>query len=53
MPQLVADSYRPSLKLAAIRLEEPWATRQLDLCVRDVGSLTAAARLLVEHLTKQ
>jgi DNA-binding transcriptional LysR family regulator len=53
MPQLVADSYRASLKLAAIRLEEPWAIRHLDLCVRDLGSLTAAARLLVEHLTER
>ncbi len=51
MPQLVADSYCSSLKLTAIALQEPWAIRSLDLCVRDMASLSAAARLLVEHLT--
>ena len=53
MPQLVAESYRASLKLAAVPLQEPWAIRSLDLCVRDLASLSAAARLLVEHLTKR
>jgi DNA-binding transcriptional LysR family regulator len=53
MPQLVAESYRASLRLGAILLDEPWATRALDLCVRDVASLPAAARLLVDHLTKR
>ncbi len=31
MPQLIADSYRSSLKIAAIPLAEPWAVRRLDL----------------------
>ena len=53
MPKLVADSYRSTLGLAAIALQEPWAARRLDLCVRDVDSLTAAARLLVTHLTRR
>jgi DNA-binding transcriptional LysR family regulator len=53
MPQLVAESYRASLKIAAIPLQEPWALRRLDLCVRDLPSLPAAARLLVDHLTKR
>lgn len=53
MPQLVADSYRSALKLTAIGLQESWAIRRLDLCVLDLASLPAAARLLVEHLTKQ
>jgi DNA-binding transcriptional LysR family regulator len=53
MPQLIADSYRSSLKIAAIPLAEPWAARRLDLCVQDMASLPAAARLLVEHLTKR
>ena len=52
MPQLVADSYRSSLQIAAIPLQEPWAVRRLDLCVQDMASLPAAARLQVEHLTK-
>ena len=51
MPQIVADGYRPTLKIATIALHEPWAARRLDLCVLDLPSLPAAARLLVEHLT--
>jgi DNA-binding transcriptional LysR family regulator len=50
MPELVAVSYRSSLQIAAIPLHEPWAARRLDLCVQDMASLPAAARLLVEHL---
>jgi DNA-binding transcriptional LysR family regulator len=53
MPELVAQSYRASLKIAAIPLQEPWAIRRLDLCVRDIASLSAAARLLVDHLTRK
>ena len=53
MPQLIADSYRSSLKIAAIPLAEPWAVRRLDLCVQDMAALPAAARLLVEHLTRR
>jgi DNA-binding transcriptional LysR family regulator len=51
MPQLIAQGYRASLKIAAVALQEPWAVRRLDLCVRDVASLPPAARLLVDHLT--
>jgi len=51
MPQLIAQGYRASLKIAAVGLQEPWAVRRLDLCVRDVASLPPAARLLVDHLT--
>ena len=51
MPELVAQSYRAALKLATVPLEEPWATRQLDVCVLDMASLPPASRLLVDHLT--
>ena len=53
MPELVAQSYRASLKLATVPLEEPWATRQLDVCVLDMASLPPASRLLVDHLTRR
>ena len=39
--------------IAAIPLAEPWAVRRLDLCVQDMAALPAAARLLVEHLTRR
>lgn len=48
-----ARSYRPSLKLVAVPLDEPWATRHLDICVLDMVSLPPASRLLVEHLTRR
>ena len=51
LAQPVAMSRPSPLKLTAITLQEPWAIRSLDLCVRDMASLSAAARILVEHLT--
>jgi DNA-binding transcriptional LysR family regulator len=53
MPELVARSYRLSLKLAAVPLDEPWAIRHLDVCVLEMASLPPAARLLVDHLTRR
>lgn len=37
--------------LATRPLAEPWAMRPLALCLRQAEGLSAAARLLVEHLT--
>ena len=37
--------------LAAVRLDEPWARRELRLVARDFDALPVTARLLVEHLT--
>ena len=53
MPQLVAEGYRSSLKIAAVPLQEPWAIRRLDLCVQDMDALPPAARLLVDHLIRR
>lgn len=38
-------------RLAAVRLDEPWARRELRLVARDFDALPVTARLLVEHLT--
>ena len=38
------------LRLAAVRLDEPWAERELRLVARDFDALPVTARLLVEHL---
>jgi DNA-binding transcriptional LysR family regulator len=35
--------------LKLIPLLEPWATRQIGICVRSYGSLNSAARRLVDH----
>ena len=37
-------------RLAAVRLDEPWARRELRLVARDFDALPVTARLLVEHL---
>jgi DNA-binding transcriptional LysR family regulator len=50
VPKAAATPYTESLGLVSVRLQDPWARRQLHLCVRSTESLSAAARLLVDHL---
>lgn len=51
MPDGVLDIYSPDLRLAGIRLAEPWAQRQLRLVSRPPAMLPAPARLLLDHLS--
>lgn len=44
----VGELRRPGL--AALPILDPWASRQLHLCVRDFTALTPQAGLLVQHL---
>jgi DNA-binding transcriptional LysR family regulator len=50
VPEVAARRCRRSMRIAAIALDEPWATRKLVLCVRDMRALALPARRLVEHL---
>ena len=50
MPRAVAEPYRRTLGIAVLSLEEPWARRQLKICVRSMAALPVAAQLLVAHL---
>jgi DNA-binding transcriptional LysR family regulator len=50
MPRAVAQPYKRTLGIAVVGLQEPWAKRQLKICVRSLAALPVAARLLVEHL---
>jgi DNA-binding transcriptional LysR family regulator len=50
MPRGSAGLYLRALSLVAVKLDEPWARRELVLCVRQGGELLPATRLLVEHL---
>lgn len=52
VPEVAARRCRRSMRIAVIGLNEPWALRQLVLCVRDMRSMPAPARRLVEHLTR-
>ncbi|SBW06814.1 Transcriptional regulator, LysR-family [uncultured Alphaproteobacteria bacterium] len=50
MPEDLARQYAQRLDLAVIRLEDPWAAREIKMCVRRYADLSPAARLLVDHL---
>ena len=50
LPRLSARLYLSSLGIRAVALDDPWATRQLVLAVRDLEALSPAARTLVKHL---
>lgn len=50
VPKGAAKPYFKGLRIRSITLDEPWANRELKLCVRSLEALPAAARLLVEHL---
>jgi DNA-binding transcriptional LysR family regulator len=53
VPKGAARPYFKALRIRSIALDEPWATRELRICVRSQAALTTAARLLVEHLRKK
>ena len=52
LPEGSARIYMGTLPLRCIRLAEPWAERQLMLCVRSQDALSPVAQLLVEHLCR-
>ena len=53
IPDTIAQNYMPTMAINAIKLDEVWAARQLNICVRDMEVLSGAAALLVQHLAKQ
>ena len=53
IPDIIAQNYMPKMAIVSIKLDEPWAARQLNICVRDMETLSGAATLLVQHLSKQ
>lgn len=50
VPKGAAKPYFKGLRIRSIILDEPWAHRELKICVRSLEALPTAARLLVEHL---
>jgi len=50
LPEVVADRYAKTLGIRVVRLEEPWAGRELKIYVRRYAALSVPARLLVDHL---
>jgi DNA-binding transcriptional LysR family regulator len=52
VPKGAAKPYFKGLRIRPVTLNEPWANRELKICVRSYEALTAAAKLLVDHLKK-
>ena len=50
LPAAVAVPYAGLLRIETRPLLDEWAERKLALCTRDPATLSAAARVLVEHL---
>jgi DNA-binding transcriptional LysR family regulator len=53
VPDGCAARYVRGGRLAAVRLDEPWAVRQFSICVQESQSLPPPVKLLVKHLTAQ
>ncbi|WP_395055429.1 LysR family transcriptional regulator [Polaromonas sp.] len=50
MPEGIARNYEARLGLVVLPLTDPWAARQLYVCVRDVDALSPQAGALLAHL---
>ena len=51
-PRHLVHLYVRKMNIVEVRLDEPWALRQLGICVRSRQDLPAAAELLVSHLQR-
>lgn len=52
LPEAIARRYAKTIQIRAVRLDAPWAQRDLRICVRSYDALPVAARLLVDHLKR-
>ncbi|WP_151635577.1 LysR substrate-binding domain-containing protein [Noviherbaspirillum aerium] len=52
LPEAVARRHQADAATAIIALDDPWATRELRLGVRDLDQLSAQARQLVAYLSE-
>jgi molybdate transport repressor ModE-like protein len=50
VPETTARWAAKTMAIKAVELTDPWAERDLTICVRDVGALAPFARELVEHM---
>ena len=50
VPEASAARCRPSMRIESVRLSDPWASRRLAICARDLRSLPTGALRLVAHL---
>lgn len=52
VPEASAARSRRSMKIDVVRLRDPWASRELAICVRRLRKLSIGAQRLVEHLKR-
>jgi len=52
VPETTARRTARTAAIAAVDLEDPWAARDLTLCIRSLKDLPPSVRQLVEHLRK-
>jgi DNA-binding transcriptional LysR family regulator len=52
VPETTARRAARTMAITTVELEDPWATRDLTLCIRSSKELPPSARQLVEHLRK-
>ena len=50
VPQTTARRVARTMAIAAVPLTDPWAVRELAICIRSIEELPPYARQLVEHL---
>jgi len=50
VPETTARRAAPTVGIVTVTLADPWAERDLTICVRNMGELPPFARQLVEHL---
>ena len=52
LPQSAASRHAQSMEIALVRLSDPWAVRDMQICVRSLEGLPSFARELVELLVQ-
>jgi DNA-binding transcriptional LysR family regulator len=50
VPETTVQRTSRNMAITAVQLTDPWALRELTICVRDVDALPPYARQLVDHL---
>lgn len=53
VPETTMQRSARTMAISAVRLTDPWALRDLTICVRDVAALPPYARQLVDHLREE
>ncbi len=53
VPETTAHRAAKAMGIAAVALADPWAVREMTICLRSMAELPAYARQFVEHLRSQ